>query len=371
MYNKSMKMNTDWSNKCGVRSLVVVPKTHTAPLKEPQNARGVNWDVCRDDEGLAEKAVLVDPRPKHRRDCLATLVLWNSRTVHCNGHFSRSQKRGRSTSAYSPTVTQDGHFVAKDTDAWLAFLEDHGFVVVELSMKAPSHERLLRLYREAVQLVNRDVVDASFPNCPRFETITAEHLPPYKTKGLQQFYGFASTPFADEARLDPEVRAVFAAIHGVGKGAMYCSLDAPAIALAKGKNENWLHRDQTLNPYFRKNEASLSVQGCLYLRPPKGYLRLAQMVAWHPLRQLTGDEHRTMVDFVARARLCGACLTHNNHRVNKEGGKLVGNLAFFKERLEKRFRLYTRGYTDPALLGGRLPELLPGTLWRKNCFCMD
>ena len=44
-------------------------------------------------------------------------------------------------------------------------------------MDACSHERLLRLYREAVQLVNRDVVDASFPTRPRFETITAEHLP--------------------------------------------------------------------------------------------------------------------------------------------------------------------------------------------------
>ena len=120
-------MNTDWSNKCGVRSLVVVPKTHKAPLKEPENARGVNWDVCRDDEGLAATAVLVDPRPRDRQNCLATLVLWNSRTVHCNGHFGRGQKRGRSTkNAYSPTVTQDGHFAARD-DAWLAFLEENGF----------------------------------------------------------------------------------------------------------------------------------------------------------------------------------------------------------------------------------------------------
>jgi hypothetical protein len=361
-------MNTDWSNKCGVRSLVVVPKTHTAPLKEPENARDVNWDVCRGDEGLAARAVFVDPRPTHRRDCLATLVLWNSRTVHCNGHFGRSKKRGRSTSAYSPTVTQDGHFLAADADAWLAFLEEHGYAVVELSMKAPSHERLLRLYREAVQLVNRNVVDASSPTCPRLGTIAAEHLPPYKTKGLQQFYGFASTPFADEARLEPEVRAVFAKIHGVEKGAMYCSLDASAIALAKGKNDNWLHRDQTRNPYFRKNEASLSVQGCLYLRPPKGYLRLAQMVAWHPVKSLTADEHRIMADFVGRARLRGACLTHNNHRVNKEGDKLVGNLAFFKAKLEAAFRLYTRGYTDPALLGGKLPELLASMSWRKHCY---
>ena len=363
-------MNTDWSNKCGVRSLVVVPKTHAAPLKEPQNARGVNWDVCRDDEGLAANAVLVDPRPRDRHKCLATLVLWNSRTVHCNGYFGRSNKRSRSTSVYSPTVTHDGHFLVADTDAWLAFLEEYGYVVVELSMRVSSHERLLRLYREAVQLVNRNVVDTSSPTCPRFKTITAEHLPPYKTKGLQQFYGFASTPFADEARLDPEVRTVFAAIHGVGKDAMYCSLDASAVALAKGKNENWLHRDQTLNPYFRKNETSLSVQGCLYLRPPKGYLRLAQMVAWHPVDKLTLDEHRIMADFVARARLRGACLTHNNHRVNKEGDKLVGNLAFFKAKLEERFRLYTRGYTDPVLLGGKLPELLPGMSWRKNCFTM-
>ena len=359
--------DTDWyNNKCGTRSLVVVPRTHKAPLKEPETARGVNWDVCRNDEGLAAKAVLVDPRPR-RRDCLATLVLWNSRTVHCNGHFGRGKKRARSTGAYSPVVTQEGHFLAAD-DAWLPFLEEQGYAVVELSMDACSHERLLRLYREAVQLVNRGVVDASFPTRPRFETITAEHLPPYKTKGLQQFYGFASTPFADAARLEPEVRAVFAKIYGVEKGGLYCSLDASAIALAKGKNENWLHRDQTLNPYFRKNEASLSVQGCLYLRPPKGYLRLAQMVAWHPVNQLTQDEHRIMVDFVARARLRGACLTHNNHRVNKEGAKLVGNLAFFKEKLEERFRLYTRGYTDPALVGGRLPELLPGMSWRKNCY---
>ena len=127
------------------------------------------------------------------------------------------EKRARSTGAYSPVVTQEGHFLAAD-DAWLPFLEEQGYAVVELSMDACSHERLLRLYREAVQLVNRDVVDASFPTRPRFETITAEHLPPYKTKGLQQFYGFASTPFADAARLEPEVRAVFAKIYGVEKG---------------------------------------------------------------------------------------------------------------------------------------------------------
>ena len=167
--------DTDWyNNKCGTRSLVVVPRTHKAPLKEPETARGVNWDVCRNDEGLAAKAVLVDPRP--RREGLSG----DPRAVELADRalqraLRSRKKRARSTGAYSPVVTQEGHFAADD--AWLPILEEQGYAVVELSMDACSHERLLRLYREAVQLVNRGVVDASFPTRPRFETITAEHLP--------------------------------------------------------------------------------------------------------------------------------------------------------------------------------------------------
>ena len=76
------------------------------------------------------------------------------------------------------------------------------------------------LYREAVQLVNRATVDPECPSRPRLGTITADHLSPYKTKGLQQFYGFSGTPFADAARLLPAVRGAFSALHGTEK--MYC-----------------------------------------------------------------------------------------------------------------------------------------------------
>ena len=291
--NQKTKMSdTDWyNNKCGTRSLVVVPRTHKAPLKEPETARGVNWDVCRNDEGLAAKAVLVDPRPR-RRDCLATLVLWNSRTVHCNGHFGRGKKRARSTGAYSPVVTQ-GDTSLLPTMPGSHFWRSKGTRWWNCPWKRIPHERLLRLYREAVQLVNRDVVDASFPNCPRFETITAEHLPPYKTKGLQQFYGFASTPFADEARLDPEVRAVFAAILRRGERRHVLFPRRARDCPGEGEERELAPPGPDLEPVLSK-ERGFVVGARVPL--PETAERLPKAGAdggVAPGRQLTGDEHRT------------------------------------------------------------------------------
>ena len=344
-----------------------MPQSHTAPLRDPKNHANINWDPCWDDPAVESQAVLLDPRPQlSPNDCLATMVLWNSRTIHCSGnHLPR--KRAATQSAFlSRPPCQNGHFDVNEHQAWTKYLEAHGYVVLELKMTREEHAAHVFRFRQAVQLVNRHTIDEENQEAPRLAKIQAGNLPPYKTKGLQQFYGFCHTPFADAMRTIPEVRRVFERIYGTTD--LYASIDAGAIAMAAGKNEkNWLHRDQTKNPLFSEKEALLSVQGCVYLRPPlKKYMRLAQMVAWHPLDRLTEEEQGQMVDFMHMARRKGACLTHNNHKINKEADKLVGNLAFFKQRLQETFRVFASSTACTALTNGKKAKDV--VEWRTHCF---
>ena len=140
------------------------------------------------------------------------------------------------------------------------------------------------------------------------------------------------------------MRFIFGKIYGVEMDEMYCSIDAGAFCMVKGDQKNWLHRDQTKNPQFPGKDENPSWQGCLYLKPPTPkFWRFAQMVAWHPVKQYSENEYCAMVLFMRRNRERGACLTHNNHKVNKEGNKLVGMLNFprTKEKLEAQFKVYT------------------------------
>lgn len=310
-----------------IKSLVVVPGEHGHEhLKPPKDA--VNWDrsPMRNKE-YAEKAVVVDHRPK--KGINATLVVWNSALPHCNGTWN-DKLSGKRKRGFSPQLTTDGHFT--DFDLAAEYAHQHGFCVLEL-VDFPEYERLIELYRRSVQLVNKAVIDPESPDCPDISKITADHLPPYKTKGLQQFYGFCHTPFANACREVPAVKAFFSKLYG--EHAMYCSIDASAVALERGSNENWLHRDQTKAAVNHQ-----SWQGTLYLKPPtEKYKRLAQMVAWHPTEY--GVPEREELEQYARER--GACLTHNNARVNKEANKFTGHLAMRKEKLEKTFKVYIPG----------------------------
>jgi hypothetical protein len=314
-----------------IKSLVVVPGEHGHEhLKPPKDA--VNWDrsPMRNKE-YAEKAVVVDHRP-FDTEINATLVVWNSGLPHCNGTWN-DKLSGKRKRGFSPQLTTDGHFVA-DSDSAAEYAHQHGFCVLEL-VDFPEYERLIELYRRSVQLVNKAVIDPESPDCPDISKITADHLPPYKTKGLQQFYGFCHTPFANACREVPAVKAFFSKLYDCPQHAMYCSIDASAVALERGSNENWLHRDQTKAAVNHQ-----SWQGTLYLKPPtEKYKRLAQMVAWHPTEY--GVPEREELEQYARER--GACLTHNNARVNKEANKFTGHLAMRKEKLEKTFKVYIPG----------------------------
>ena len=343
-----------WNDKC--RTLVCVPGTHNLPLSEPQNQNSINWDLLASNKDLTEDqkehiardAVLIDPRPRKKQDCNATVVLWNSRTLHCSGSFqppSRNAKKTAKTTRYlEKGVCHEGHFHVDNVKEWLEYANEHGFVVLELKMTVEEYNKMIKLFCISVQLVNKTVIDTEHPDCPRLEKIKAEHLPPFKAKGLQQFYGFCNTPFCDAMRLYPEMRFIFGKIYGVEMDEMYCSIDAGAFCMVKGDQKNWLHRDQTKNPQFPGKDENPSWQGCLYLKPPTPkFWRFAQMVAWHPVKQYSENEYCAMVLFMRRNRERGACLTHNNHKVNKEGNKLVGMLNFprTKEKLEARFKVFT------------------------------
>ena len=138
--------------------------------------------------------------------------------------------------------------------------------------------------------------------------------------------------------------------------------------MAKAKNDNWLHRDQTKNPYFRRNEAALSVQGLPLLEAPNdGNHRLAQMVSWHPSAALSAFREE------GDGRLCGPReaarrVPDAQQPPGEQGGdRLQGNLAFFKDRLQEKFRVYVREDTDPLLTPGE-PVVDDALAWRRQCF---
>ena len=316
-----------------IKSLVVVIGAHGHEnLKPPEECEAVNWDRSpMHNKEYVENAVLIDHRPFDPK-INATFVVWNSALPHCNGTWNDKLSGKKRKRGFSPQLTTKGHFVS-DMEAASEYAHEHGFCVVELDLSLEEYNRLITLYRQSVQLVNKEIIDPESPTCPHINKINADHLPPYKTKGLQQFYGFCHTPFANACREIAAIKRLFSILYDCPQHAMYCSLDASAVAMATGSNDNWLHRDQT------KAKVNHDCwQGTLYLKSPtKKYRRLAQMVAHHPTTH--GLANREDLENYAKAN--GACLTHNNHRINKEAEGLTGHLAMRKEQYGKRYKTHT------------------------------
>ncbi len=317
-----------------IKSLVVVPNSHDHGLLKPvSECEAVNWDRSPMRDPLyAEQAVLIDHRPFDRK-INATLVVWNSALAHCNGTYNE-RTLGKRTK-FSPPLHSKGHFVS-DMDLASEYAQKNGYCVLEIDMSQSEYNTMVDLYCRSVQLVNKATIDLQYPECPDITKITADHLPPYKTKGLQQYYGFCHTPFANAMREIPIVKTFFSKLYDCPEHALYCSLDASAVAMVSGSNDNWLHRDQTLKTNTVDGNKNCW-QGTVYLKPPtKKYRRFAQMVAWHP----TEDGLPNRMELEEYAKKTGACLTHNNHRVNKEANTFTGHLAMRTKKLNDTFKVF-------------------------------
>ena len=291
----------------GFNSTVVVPGTHLdSDIGKVKKKNWVPvWNEKFSDRAneFEEKAVIVDYRPVLSNSTNACLVLWNSKLVHCGGYLRKGipTKKGY----LSNKTCKEGHFHLKDEKGWLEHLDEKGFAVIE--MELPEYSNLIKSFRRSVQLVNRETIDEKNPTCPSLDKIKQEHIPPLKNKGLQKYYGFAHTPFADKMRGHPSIRGVFEKIHKTNQ--LICSFDASAISIdtPKTKPGNWLHRDQDQDSFD-----ILSIQGCFVLKSP--YSRLAQMVSYRPRERMNPGE----LKMLHKARDIGGTTTHDNSRIDSK-----------------------------------------------------
>ena len=180
-----------WNNR--FKSLVVVPQSHTAPLRDPKNHANINWDPCWDDPAVESQAVLLDPRPQlSPNDCLATMVLWNSRTIHCSGNHLPRKRTATQSAFLSGPPCRNGHFDVSEHQAWTKYLEAHGYVVLELKMTREEHAAHVFRFRQAVQLVNRHTIDEENQEAPRLAKIQAGNLPRTRRKACSSSTAFAT-----------------------------------------------------------------------------------------------------------------------------------------------------------------------------------
>ena len=206
--------------------------------------------------------------------------------LQCGGGQGNGEaKKNRAVGAFFPQITNEGHFQMEQETEWLAYLDEHGWVVVEFKVENDHTEGATRRLREALTAMKKNPDDLP-PNQrnPLYRIDEEQDLPPLKGVGLRQYYGLPQTPFADHLRL--AARPVFATVHGVRESELTCSLDAPALSINAKKYPNWLHVDKHPDtPTRQRGDAHYCIQGtiCVHTTGTERWARVGQHVCWMKL----------------------------------------------------------------------------------------
>lgn len=324
-----------------ITSLIVVPKSHVNPLRShitktlkdaPHTKEFLLLNGSSDVErALAQQAVLVDHRPCLGHPHATTLVLWNSKLVHCNG--SNLLKSRKKATLYNPVLTQSGHFFNHQVDLWMHHLHDQGWVVLEFNSENSHTTGTAQRLRDTLSTIHKKPLPPPTVDAFPLSGLHDEHLPPLKQYGLRGFYGLSQTPFSDHLRL--AAREAFACIYSVSPEQLTCSLDAAAISKKKPPNKNWLHIDQ------HPSDSSLCVQGTIVVHEEgtHDWARIGQHVCWMPISRRT----KNCIERMKILRTEGATSTHWAIK------GLLNNPAMptFRPAPNPNLRVYTPPSNDP------------------------
>lgn len=145
-------------------------------------------------------------------------------------------------------------YTLEDTEGYLGYLQEHGYVVIESILPQETREELMEKFW-------KDWTTCS-PGFKREDTSTwtPENSPMMFAKGMALFSGLPHGDFAWSTRTQPNIRKVFEKVHGTNK--LSVSFDGFSVFFSnKQKTPKWLHTDQ--NPA----NTEYSVQGALNFLP--------------------------------------------------------------------------------------------------------
>lgn len=311
----------DLTKKQEIKATMVVPQ----PLDQVQMRRSKtpNWVKYNDknneyDQKMAREAQIIDWRIGTQVDksvnCLG--VFWASKTVHMGNSTRRSYPKYPKFGCNGTTCIKRDHghfrdrrhFKIHELDAAHEYLNQHGFVIIDFAMSEDELKEYIDLFKSSIQLMNKEVIDAEYPECPRLSKISKKHFAPYIGKGLMQFYGAAHLPFADACRKYEPLVKVFCFFHKTSE--LLPSFDCiAATKKTEGGDANWLHADQDLDHDYT------SIQCNLIFKSP--WARLSMMVSHYPANRHANDMPAHL-EQLRQARCRGASMTHDNDHVNKE-----------------------------------------------------
>ena len=284
-----------------IQSLAVVGKSHKEWAEVSQHVKPSkdNGNYCPLDDSefsndLASKAVLVNHRPLLGNSGATTVVLWRSDVVHCGGVEKRNTRKGKQADGFFPPVSDEGHFKESQTEQWLEYMEENGWVVVEFEEENDHTTLATQRLREALIRMNKEDSIPEMLTHPLYG-LTEKEFPPFKSMGIRQWYGIAQTLYADHLRLAS--KPLFEVVYGTED--LTCSLDACAIGIdvRKHKGHNWLHVDK------HPENKSYCVQAtiCVHTAGTDQFARIGQYACWMPLKDREGGARERMGEIRKKA----------------------------------------------------------------------